>query len=141
MPARIPKAAADLRNYLTELSPQRVAAPISDDLPPPASNSPRMIEGLRRSINQSASQLHAHLSEDWRRYLALPREFQEPGLVPSAETMTRVLRHYAYVNDAAEYQDLAQHPEFQRTYELLKEYERVALLSRPTLRLAPPPLD
>lgn len=141
MPARIPRPAAELRNYLTELSPQRIAAPVSDDLPPPPANSPRTMEGLRRSINQSAGQLHAHLTEDWRRYLALPREFQEAGLVPSAETMTRVLRHYAYINDAAEYQDLAQHAEFQRTYELLKEYDRIALASRPTLRLSPPPND
>lgn len=143
MPARVPKAASDLRNYLAELSPQQLPNPPagSDEPAPPAASSPRVVEGLRRAINQSAGQLHAHLSDDWRRYLALPREFQEPGVIPSQETMTRILRHYGHVNSTPQYRDLAQHPEFQRTYELLREYEQAAMSNGPVLNLGPPPKD
>lgn len=140
LPTRIPKAADDLRNYLAELTPAQIVTPIENDTPPPV-RTPRAIEGLRKAVNQQATQLHAQLSPEWRRYLAVPAELQEPGNVPSPEALSRVLKHYDLVARSPEYQDLARQPEFQRTYELLTEYQQATLESRPVLRLNPPPQD
>jgi lipid-binding SYLF domain-containing protein len=140
LPARIPKAADELRHYVTDLTPAHATAP-EDAEPPPRAPSPRVLEGLRRSLNRHAGQLHAQLSPEWRRYLALPGELQEPGVIPSSETLTRVLQHYERVNRATEYQQLARDPEFQRTYELLIEYEKATSSSRPGLHLPPPPVQ
>lgn len=138
LPARVPKAAADLRQFLADLTPRTAAAPATNELPAPAS-SPRVIEGLRRSLNQNAGQLNAHLTPEWRRYLALPNELQNPGVIPSKETMSQVVDRYRHVNNSAEYKDLSSHAEFQRTYELLMEYDKAVASTRPMLRLPPPP--
>ena len=97
------------------------------------------MEGLRRSLNQNAGQLHAQLSPEWRRYLALPHEFQQPGINPAPETLALVVKHYAHISNSPEYQNLARLPEFQRTFELLIEYEKAVSATRPTLQLPPPP--
>ncbi len=137
LPARIPKAASELRHYLTDLTPE---SPSSQPRERPAMpSSARVIEGLRRSLNQSAGQLHAQLTAEWRLYLALPGELQNPGVIPPMETMALVLKRYAHANNSADYQNLARQPEFQQTYELLMEYENAIATNRPTLHLPPPP--
>lgn len=138
LPSRIPRAATELRNYLADLTPKHVADPDPNEIPPPVS-SPRLVENLRRSLVQNAGELHAKLNPEWRRYLALPKGLQEPGSMPSAETLADVLKRYSHVNNSTDYQDLAQEPEFQRTWELLIEYEKAVTAKRPTLKLPPPP--
>lgn len=143
LPTRIPRAAADLRGYLDEVTPHRVPILQPDKETPitvPAP-SPRTLENLRRSINEQASRLHAQLDPDWRRYLAVPSELQQPGVVPSKDHLARVLKRYDRVSTGSEYQDLASLPEFQRTYELLIEYEKIAHSDHPVLRLSPPPSE
>lgn len=71
LPARIPGEAADLRHYLSDLAPRNAPGVPANALPPPAS-SPRVIEGLRRSLIQQTGQLHSQLNAEWRGYLALP---------------------------------------------------------------------
>lgn len=144
VPARIPAPATELRRFMTELTPRRAApvggAPIGLEAPvtEPAV-SPKLIEGLRRSMIQSAGQLHASLNPEWRRYLALPHELQQPGVIASPESLAKALQHYGHVNKSPEFQKLAQHPEFQRTYELLVEYERATQTATQPLILPPPP--
>ena len=138
LPGRIPKPADDLRRYLTDLTPRKAPAGAGTEPAAPAS-SPRIIEGLRRSLVQHAGQLHAQLPQEWRVYLGLPRELQESGKIPSAEALAQVRSHYALISTKAEYAKLAQDPEFQRTYELLLEYEKAVAAVHPTLQLPPPP--
>ena len=137
LPGRVPRASAELRHFLADLTPKHSAARAIE--PPAPANNPKLMEGLRRSLNQNAGQLHSELSPEWRRYLALPHEFQQPGVNPSPETLALVIKHYAHANSSPEYQNLARHPEFQRTYELLIEYEKAVSAVRPTLQLPPPP--
>ena len=139
LPARVPRAAAELRRLLAELTPRQAKTPVVNDPPVPV-NSPKLIEGLRRSLNQHAGHLHTQLNPEWRRFLALPSEFQNPGTIPPAETMAQVLKRYAQVNNSVEYQNLARDPEFQQTYELLIEYNKAVAATHPTLQLPPPPL-
>ncbi len=131
LPARIPRPADDLRHLLTDLTPHANAAP--------GGSSPRQIEGLRRALFQQAGQLHATLTPEWRQFLAVPKELQEAGHIPSAESMALMLKRYSQVNVAPEYRKLHDQPEFKRTYELLIEYEKAIAVTHPPLVLPPPP--
>ena len=139
LPAQVPKAAAELRHFLTDLTPQAVLSTAVAYDPPAAVSSPRVLEGLRRTLNQHAGRLHSQLSAEWRHYLALPSELQQPGTIPSAETMAQVIKRYAHLKSSTDYQSLSQDPEFLRTYELLIEYDKAAAATHLTLRLPPPP--
>ena len=136
VPARVPAPAADLRHFLAELTPKH-SVPIQER--PATAMSPKLIEGLRRSLNTNAGQLHALLSPEWRTFLALPHELQQPGVLPPPEALAQVTRRYAQVNGNAEYQHLARRPEFQHTFEILVEYEKAISANRPGLQLPPPP--
>ncbi len=138
VPARIPKAAVDLRQYLTDLTPRTPATTPDSDTPAPKS-SPRVIEGLRRSLVQNANDLHARLSPEWRSYLALPKEVYQAGTPPSEEIMQDTIKRYKTISTDSKYQDLAQHVEFQRTYEVLLEYDKAVSSTHPTLNLPAPP--
>lgn len=130
LPSRIPRPADDLRHMLHDLTPRGATAPKS---------TPRLVEGLRRALFQSAGQLHGQLTPEWREYLAIPKELQEPGHIPSSDAMVRVMKHFAHVNSTAEYRNLASNPAFKQTYELLIEYEKAIAENHPPLVLPPPP--
>jgi lipid-binding SYLF domain-containing protein len=138
LPRRVPTAAADLRHFLAELTARPTATPVTTDHVAPAI-SPRLLEGLRRALLQSNAQLQSMLDTEWRRYLALPAEIQQQGSYPSPEAVKMTLVRFAQVSKGAEYQHLARHPEFQRTYELLSEFEKALVSTRPALTLPPPP--
>lgn len=142
VPRRIPGQAADLRHFLADLTPRSTPAlpnQAPTEPPPVAVASPRVIENLRRSLVRSSAQLQAILSPEWRPYLALPRELENPGIYPPVESMGPALQHFAHVNSSPEYRRLVQRPEFQSTYELLREYANAVTAVRPTLELPPPP--
>ncbi len=138
LPRRVPPTAAQLRAFLAELTPGHASKPVAIEqpLPPP---SQRQVEAIRRSLVRSSEQLQLLLSPEWRPYLAIPRELQEPGVVPPHESVTLALKRFAHVSGATEYQQLVQRPEFQSTYELLREYEQAVGAARSTLQLPPPP--
>jgi hypothetical protein len=60
-------------------------------------------------------------------------------VTPPAESLAETVKHYALVNSSPDYRNLAQLPEFQRTFELLIEYEKAVAASHPVLELPPPP--
>lgn len=139
VPRRIPPPAADLRHFLSDLTPRRAIAPGAIEPAAPPVVTPRVIEGLRRSLIQSNTQLQTILNPEWRQFLALPGELLQPGVFPSQEAMTAVLGRFAQINSAPEYQHLTRRQEFQQTYELLAEYEKAVVKARPALQLPPPP--
>lgn len=138
VPQRIPESATQLQQSLAELTPSN-AVPSVPDARPPQSSPPRKQEYLRKSLVQNAGQLHALLSPAWRQYLALPREILEPNARPSLEAMTTVRERFEKVNGTPSYRTLTERPEFQTTYELLREYVDSLSGSGPVLRLEPPP--
>lgn len=154
IPARVPAGAASLRHFLAELTPPAVSvppgspippsttvpgSPVPGQVPPPLPVPPRLIEGMRRSLNQSDEQLQSLLTPEWRTYLALPHEFHHAGSVPTPEAQEQVLRRFTLINNSPEYQELAQRPEFKHTYELLGAYTKALAGNRVTLKLPPPP--
>lgn len=137
VPSRMPAAAVELRHFMSELTPKRSSTPATDHAVPV--DSPKLVEALRRSLLDNGTQLHALLSPEWRDYFAFPAELRQQGASPRPEAMTRLLERFAAVNKAPEYQHLARRPEFQHTYEVLREYEKAISASRPALQLPPPP--
>ncbi len=97
------------------------------------------MEALRRSLIHNATQLHAILSPAWRQYLALPREILDPAGHPDLEALKGVEQRFAKVNGTPGYRGLTERPEFQATYEVLREYVAALSASPPTLQLPPPP--
>jgi lipid-binding SYLF domain-containing protein len=139
LPSRVPPSATQLRHFLGDMTPGHQQAPSGIERAVPEM-SPRRLDVLRRSLNQSAGQLQAILTPEWRPYLAMPREIHEPGAQPSLESLALVQRRFDHINSSGEYRQLVQHPAFQTTYELLREYERALAGTRQTLQLPPPPL-
>lgn len=151
LPKRVPLEAGELRQLMTDLTP--LASPVVPIVPgvpaaspepieekPVAVVSPRIIEGLRRSLVRNSDQLQAILSPEWRPYLAIPKELREPGVYPSQESLTAALGHFTKINSSPEYRRLTARPEFQNTYEQLREYEQAVSTTQPVLELPPPPV-
>lgn len=149
LPRRVPAQAEALRHYVTEITPHVGHAapgnerPVSDrpviERPAPVA-SPRQLETIRRSLIRSSDQLQAILNPEWRPYLGLPNGIQEQGMLPTPEHLTIAIQRYEHVNNSPEYQRLTKRPEFQNTFELLREYEQAVASIRPTLQLPPPPI-
>lgn len=137
LPRRVPPSAAQLRSLLADVTPGHVKAGGPER--PQVGHSPRQLEAIRRSLVQNSSQLQSILAPEWRPYLALPREIYEPGAHPNHEAIANTLKRFAHVNSSPEYKALIQRPEFQTTFELLREYEQATMGPRSTLELPPPP--
>jgi lipid-binding SYLF domain-containing protein len=138
VPRHVPESAAQLRHYLVELT-QGGAATAKEGERPPAKIPAQRLETLRRSLVQSAGQLHAILSPEWRQYLAFPREIMEPVAQPNVEALIALQQRFAKIDSSPNYKQLSQRPEFQATHELLREYVETLSATRSTLQLPPPP--
>lgn len=138
LPRRVPVAAAELRHFLEDLTPKAAKIPVTAE---PPVMSPRLIEGLRRSVVRSSEQLQTILTPEWKPYLALPKEMLQPGTLPPPEALKNTISRFDHVNALTEYRKLTQRAEFQTTYELLKEFEQATTTATPTLQLPPPPKD
>ena len=140
-PARAPASAMQLRQYLVELTGNGPPAPAvvqaAGALPVPAT--PMRLEALRQALAQHSTQMFALLNPQWRQYLALPRAAFDPAVAPNPVDLLAVEQRYAQVAASPDYQQLAQRPEFQATYELLHEYAAAAATLHPTLQLPQPP--
>jgi lipid-binding SYLF domain-containing protein len=139
VPQRLPESAVQLRQYLVELTPAKNDAPHLNAAPP-TPISPRKLEVLRRSLVQSAGQLHAIVSPAWRQYLAVPKELLDPAAQPNVEALTALEQRFAKIEGSSQYKDLAARPEFQATAEVLREYLRELAPTGPALQLPPPPV-
>ncbi len=151
LPRQVPDSAIKLRQFLVDCcaagtvaanaaagAPATVvagAAAIPAAAPLPASR----FEAERRALVQSERQLQAILRPEWQQYLALPKEVYDGGTVDPA-LLGQVLARYETVSKGAHYQQLSQRPEFQTTYDLLRQYSREASAMTPApLNLPPPP--
>ena len=138
LPRRLPESAVQFRHYLAELTqPLAAALPAGPAAGPMISG--RRLDNLRQSLIHHAGHLHAILSPAWREYLALPREILEPAAHPDLESLTSLEQRFAKIVNTPQYKGLAEHPEFQATHELLREYIHSLSASGPALHIPPPP--
>jgi len=138
LPHHLPESAVQFRKFLAELTQATPAAPVNSECA--LSSIPaRKLEVLRHSLVHHAGHLHAMLSPAWRQYLALPRETLDPAAQPNLEALAALEQRFAKIVSTPNYESLAERPEFQTTYELLREYIHALSLSGPTLQIPPPP--
>jgi lipid-binding SYLF domain-containing protein len=106
--------------------------------PPPALPASRL-DAERRALARSQQQLQAILKPEWQAYLALPKEIHDGGVVPP-EQMNETIARYERVSRGHDYQQLSQRPEFQTTFDLLRQYSKETAAATPApLNLPPPP--
>lgn len=137
LPRHIPDSATRYREHLVELTHSHTA-------PPHASGhtavSPRKLEILRHSLAHHAGQLQAVLNPAWRNYLALPVETLDPLAPHNLVSLTALEQRFNKIATTPIYHDLAEHPEFRLTHELLREYIQALPLVGPISHIPPPPI-
>lgn len=166
LPLVVPQSATDLRLYLTELfnaamSPNdgAVAAVVPPSAKPgaavavaaagaaapagvvPASAvvvSPTRLEAIQNSLYTEGAQLHAILSPEWQTFLALPAEVAAASSVDRAALATAYQR-FNQVNASPDFKELTARPEFQTTFDLLRQYNDALNASPAILQLPAPP--
>lgn len=157
LPQRVPQSAANLRLYLSELVQAAepaavvgataapgvaVAATAGDPAAvalPAAPVSATRLQAIHNSLYYEGAQLHAILSPEWQQYLALPAQ-TAPSNAIDRQSLASVYGRFTKVNGMAEFKELTSRPEFQTTFELLREYNN-ALASASTLQLPAPPTE
>jgi lipid-binding SYLF domain-containing protein len=118
-PGHIPASAIRLLQDVAALS--HTTAPATSAMPPDAQSFAR-VDMLRRALSHNASTLYALLDAPWRQYLTLPYEVFSGTGAPRVEDLQRAVQQYDRVARSPEYTTLAQRPEFQATFEQLREY-------------------
>jgi lipid-binding SYLF domain-containing protein len=96
-------------------------------------------EATRQQLATASNQLAANLDDNWKRYLALPREVYTPNQVPNPQETQQALQKYEDVSRNPQYAALQARPEFQQTLTSLRKLSEVRTASNASLQLPPPP--
>jgi lipid-binding SYLF domain-containing protein len=96
-------------------------------------------EATRQQLATASNQLAANLDDNWKRYLALPREVYTPNQVPNPQETQQALQKYEDVARNSQYAALHARPEFQQTLTALRRLSDVRTASNASLQLPPPP--
>lgn len=103
-------------------------------------HSMREVDQLRDQLARLAPEMYELLDANWQQYLALPAEVFQGSDQPSAEAINQSLAHFNAVQNDPRYSELANHPEFQSTYGLLKHYAHVLSNTKQAIELPAPPV-
>src|SRR5215212_2305596 len=96
-------------------------------------------EATRQQLAAASNQLAANLDDNWKRYLALPREVYAANQVPNPQETQQALQKYEDVARNPQYAALQARPEFQQTLTSLRKLSEVRTASNTSLQLPPPP--
>ena len=97
------------------------------------------VEATRQQLDAASRQLFASLDDNWKRYLALPREVYMPNQVPNPQDVQQALQKYEDVARRPDYAALQTKPEFQQVLSSLRRLSEVRTASNTSLQLPPPP--
>jgi SH3 domain-containing YSC84-like protein 1 len=116
-------------------APAASPGPLPSLPPPPGPALPNLAprpghstDDLAAELVQAATALSPLLDEAWRRHLALPAEFFQPGRHPAPEQVQHTLQRYNAVARDPQYRALTSRTEFQTTHRLLQAYAAVPAL-------------
>ncbi len=146
-PGQVPGAALQLvqtlRTYTGELGSglelQTNAANASVQSPLPQTNSGEVAELLRKQLVAATQPLYKMLDPSWQAYLAFPAEVFQGDGGPSERQLAETLTRFEAVRAGSQYKKLADRPEFQTVYELLKQYQATQANTPQVLGLPSPP--
>jgi len=94
---------------------------------------------VREELARFAPQLYELLDPTWQSYLALPAEIYSGLGQPSPPALADCLARFQAVQTNPKYSSLAERPEFQTVYGLLKHYSQALAGEQQTLTLPSPP--
>lgn len=140
-PGQPPPIPASATNFLQVVakytSPEAQVVPaVSENAPVGAATT--AAQSARQQLIESSQKLDPILDKNWQAYLALPAELSQAGSEPSLQSLAAVAAHFDTVAGNPQYGTLANRPEFQQTYEALKNYAQLRTAAAP-LALPPPP--
>ncbi len=145
-PAHVPQLAQQLvhtvMTYTGELN--QVPADPAGNFP---SASPQLAQrhsqhqsdAIRDELARFAPQLFQLLDKSWQSYLALPAEIFNGTSHPTPIALSDCVARYETVRNDPKYRMLAERPEFQSIYGLLKHYQQARADLTPELSLPDPP--
>ena len=102
-------------------------------------HSQQEVEQLREQLAKIAPELYEQLDLSWQQYLGLPAQVFQANGHPSVDVLKQCLARFDAVRTDPRYSELANHPEFQSTYGLLKHYLQELANTPQPLNLPPPP--
>ncbi|GAA4435565.1 lipid-binding SYLF domain-containing protein [Bremerella cremea] len=152
----LPASAAELLQTITRYSDNPVLEPQPNTVYPNATPTPAPtempamvppqnglgIDQLRMELAAASNRLGSVLDEQWRGYLALPKQVYEQGPHPSPQALQAAIARYDQVAGNANYAPLTQRPEFQHVHGLLITYtDALAAMAAENgaIQLPPPP--
>jgi len=135
----VPASAVQLVQAVTAYSSGAVAMAAAPPGVVAAPGAPSEIEATRQQLDAASRQLSAVLSDDWKRYLALPPEVYMPNFVPNAQAIQQAIARYEDVSRRPEYAALASRVEFQETLRNLWRLGELQQAAGTALNLPPPP--
>ncbi|MBI1249107.1 Ysc84 actin-binding domain protein [bacterium] len=100
------------------------------------------IDQLRMELAAASNRLGSVLDDQWKAYLALPKEVYEQGPHPNPQVLQAAIARYDQVAGNTAYAPLTQRPDFQHVHGLLITYtDALAAMARENgaIKLPPPP--
>ncbi len=140
----IPPSAQVLIDKVIAYSQPRPAATAQTTVSPVAmSPNPQLqgndVETVRAQTAQSATQLYQLVGPEWQSYLALPPEIFSGRTAPAPAAVDQALARFAAITTDPRYRTLAEQPQFQSTYGLLRQYAQVSRQPTAPVALPSPP--
>lgn len=97
------------------------------------------VDHLRDQLARLAPEMYELLDANWQRYLGIPAQVFQGSGHPSVDALNQSLQHFDAVRNDPRYSELANHPEFQSTYGLLKHYAHELSNTKQAINLPAPP--
>jgi SH3 domain-containing YSC84-like protein 1 len=112
----------------------------SEPPPLPGADGFSAADVVRPQLADAVQGLSQRLDPQWMAYLAAPPEIFQSGSHPPLEAVHRSLIRLDAVAADSGYRELTKTEEFQRTHQLMREYERVLAPRETALRVPAPPV-
>lgn len=145
-PTRVPPAAQQLIKSVSQFTSGNPTASPANELGADQAALARKYSTdgatlVRDQLSTVSPQLYRLLDPNWQNYLAIPAEvFQENGH-PNPQAIKECLARFEAIRVDGKYAQLADLPEFQSTYGLLKQYAQAIDQSNRAINLPLPPSD
>ena len=97
------------------------------------------VDHLRDQLARIAPEMYELLDVNWQQFLGLPAQVFQVNGHPAPDALLRSLANFETVRSDPRYSTLANQPQFQSTYGLLKHYIEVLSDSQQPLNLPAPP--
>jgi lipid-binding SYLF domain-containing protein len=137
LPVEVPQSAVKLLQNVESLTHAGEGVVLVPDMPPAETAA----HGLdkRHALARASRRLEARLNDEWRRYLALPKEVFADGGDPPHDSMRAALQRFDRTASDRRYQALTGRQEFRATHTDLRKYVEMLDAASPPAQIDLPP--